>query len=177
LSDFSIGVGMAVLFRRLRPRDRLPEWVHSILQILLLTLLGYVVMHTGWSHTRMDIFTVLPLMVLVFTLAFDRGLVARALQTRLPQMLGEWSYAIYLGQTFWLLGIRFLEQRVYPAPDAMVLGTRFSSLIWWLEPLGLVIVCVLWGGLLAHVIEMPAAERLRRIFGRRLDPKSIPTPS
>jgi peptidoglycan/LPS O-acetylase OafA/YrhL len=120
---------------------------------------------------------VLPLMVLVFTLAFDRGLVARALQTRLPQMLGEWSYAIYLGQTVWLLGIRFLEQRVYPAPDAIVLGTRFSSLIWWLEPLGLVIVCVLWGGLLAHVIEMPAAERLRRIFGRRLDPKSIPTPS
>jgi len=177
LSDFSIGVGMAVLFRRLRPRDRLPEWVHSTLQILLLTLLGYVVMHTGWSHTRMDIFTVLPLMVLVFTLAFDRGLVARALQTRLPQMLGEWSYAIYLGQTVWLLGIRFLEQRVYPVPDAMVLGTRFSSLIWWLEPLGLVIVCVLWGGLLAHVIEMPAAERLRRIFGRRLDPKNIPTPS
>jgi peptidoglycan/LPS O-acetylase OafA/YrhL len=177
LSDFSIGVGMAVLFRRIKSRDRLPEWVHSLLQILLLTLLGYVVMHTGWSHTRMDIFTVLPLMLLVFALAFDRGLVARLLHMRLPQVMGEWSYAIYLGQTAWLLGIRFLEQRVYPAPDAIVLGTRFSGLIWWLEPLGLVIVCVLWGGLLAEFIELPVAARLRGWFGRRLDPQSIPTPS
>jgi peptidoglycan/LPS O-acetylase OafA/YrhL len=177
VSDFSIGVGMAVLFRRLKPRDRLPEWGHSVLQLLLLGLLGYIVLHTGWSHTRMDIFTVLPLMVLVFALAFDRGLVARALQTRLPQMLGEWSYAIYLGQTVWLLGIRFLEQRVYPAPDAIVLGMPFSSLIWWLEPLGLVTVCVLWGGLLAEFIELPVAARLRQRFGRRLDPQSIPTPS
>ena len=177
VSDFSIGVGMAVLFRRLKPRDRLPEWGHSVLQLLLLGLLGYIVLHTGWSHTRMDIFTVLPLMVLVFALAFDRGLVARALQTRLPQMLGEWSYAIYLGQTAWLLGIRFLEQRIYPAPDAIVLGMPFASLIWWLEPLGLVTVCVLWGGLLAEFIELPAATRLRQRFGRRLDPQSIPTPS
>ena len=177
LSDFSIGVGMAVLFRRLKPRDRLPEWGHSILQLLLLTLLIYVVMNTGWSHTRMDIFTVLPLIMLVFALAFDRGLVARALQTRLPQVMGEWSYAIYLGQTAWLLGIRFLEQRIYPAPDAMVLGTRFSSLVWWLEPTALVITCVLWGGLLAEFVELPVAARLRRRFGRRLDPQSIPTPS
>ncbi len=177
LSDFSIGVGMAVLFRRIKPRDRLPEWGHSILQLLLLGLLGYIVMNTGWSHTSMDIFTVLPLMALVFALAFDRGLVARALQTRLPQRLGEWSYAIYLGQTAWLLGIRFLEQRVYPAPETIVLGMPFSSLIWWLEPLALVITCVLWGGLLAEFIELPAAARLRERFGRRLDPQSIPTPS
>ncbi|HWM62248.1 MAG TPA: acyltransferase, partial [Rhizomicrobium sp.] len=61
LSDFSIGVGMAVLFRRMKPRDRMPEWLHSVLQLLLLALLAYVVMNTGWSHTRMDIFTVLPL--------------------------------------------------------------------------------------------------------------------
>jgi peptidoglycan/LPS O-acetylase OafA/YrhL len=177
LSDFSIGVGMAVLFRRLKPRDRMPEWVHSVLQLLLLGLLGYVVMNTGWSHTRLDIFTVLPLMGLVFALAFDRGLVARALQTRLPQVLGDWSYAVYMGQTTWLLAIRFFEQRLYPPPDAIVLGTRFSTLIWWLEPLCLVTVCVLWGGLLEHFIEMPAAAWLRHHFGRRLDPQSIPTPS
>ena len=151
--------------------------MHSVLQLLLLALLGYVVMNTGWSHTRMDIFTVLPLIALVFALAFDRGLIARVLQMRLPQLLGEWSYAIYLGQTAWLLAIRFFEQRLYPPPDAIVLGTRFSSLIWWLEPLFLVTVCVLWGGALAEFIELPVAARLRRAFGRRLDPQSIPTPS
>jgi peptidoglycan/LPS O-acetylase OafA/YrhL len=177
LSDFAVGVGMAVLFRRLKPRDRLPEWVHSVLQITLLSLLGYVVMHTGWSHTRMDIFTVLPLMVLVFVLAFDRGLIARALQMRLPQVLGEWSYAIYLGQTAWLLAIRFFEQRLYPAPDTVVLGTAFSDLIWWLEPSCLVTICVLWGGLLAEFIELPAAAALRDWLGRRLDRQSVPTPS
>jgi peptidoglycan/LPS O-acetylase OafA/YrhL len=177
LCDFAIGMGMAVLFRRLKPRDRAPEWVHSVLQILLLSLLVYVVMNTGWSHTRMDIFTVLPLMILVFALAFDRGIVARALHTKLPQRMGEWSYAVYLGQTAWLLAIRFFEQRLYPPPDAIVLGTRFADLIWWLEPLGLVIMCVLWGGLLAECIELPVAARLRRYFGRRLDPQSIPTPS
>ncbi|HEY0266799.1 MAG TPA: acyltransferase [Rhizomicrobium sp.] len=181
LSDFSVGVGLAVLFRRLRPRDRLPEWMHSLLQAMLLILLGYVIMHTGWSHTRMDIFTVLPLMALVFALAFDRGIVARLLQMRLPQRLGEWSYAVYLGQTAWLLAIRFLEQRFYPAPDAMVLGLRFSSLIWWLEPLCLVTICVLWGGVLAEYVELPAARALRNRLGTRkpdpLDPPSIPTPS
>ena len=177
LSDFAIGVGMAVLFRRLKPRDRLPAFVHSLIQLVLLGLLVYVTMTTGWSHTRMDIFTVLPLMMLVFALSFDRGLVAAALGTRLPQILGEWSYAIYLGQTTWLLAIRFFEQRLYPAPERVVLGQPFSSLIWWLEPLCLVIVCVLWGGLLAHFVEHPAASALRRTFGRRLDPQTIPTPS
>jgi len=143
----------------------------------LLSLLAYVVMNTGWSHTRMDIFTVLPLMALVFALAFDRGLVARALQTRLPQVMGEWSYAVYLGQTAWLLAIRFFEQRLYPPAGTLILGTPFSALIWWLEPLGLVIICVLWGGLLAECIELPVAAKLRKHFGRRLDPQSIPTPS
>jgi len=177
LSDFTVGVGLAVLFRRVKARDRLPDWVHSLLQVMLVALLGYIIMHTGWSHTRMDIFTVLPLMALVFALAFDRGIVARLLQMKLPQLMGEWSYAIYLGQTAWLLFIRFLEQRVYPAPETIVLGTRFSDLIWWLEPLGLVIVCTAWGALLAEKIESPVAAKLRAYFGRRLDPQSVPTPS
>lgn len=175
LSEFVIGMGMAVLFAAV-PR-RIPAWIHSLLQLLLLSCLAYSLTSTGWSHTSNDIFTVLPLMALVFALAFDRGVVAELLKTRLPQRMGEWSYAIYLGQTVWLLGIRFLEQRVYPAPDAIVLGTRFAALIWWLEPLALVIVCIGWGALLAHAVERPAAARLRNYFGRRLDPKSIPTPS
>ncbi|MDB5733471.1 MAG: hypothetical protein JWN16_108 [Alphaproteobacteria bacterium] len=177
LSDFTVGVGLAVLFRRVKARDRMPDWVHSVLQVTLLALLGYIIMHTGWSHTRYDIFTVLPLMALVFALAFDRGIVARGLQMKLPQLLGEWSYAIYLGQTAWLLFIRFLEQCVYPAPETIVLGLRFSDLIWWLEPLCLVIVCTAWGALLAERIELPLAAKLRARFGRRLDPQSVPTPN
>ena len=177
LCDFAVGVGMAVLFRRLKPRDQLPEWVHSVLQLILLALLGRVVMTTDCSHTLMDFFNEQPIMEMEFALAFDRGIVARGLQMRLPQVLGEWSYAVYLGQTTWLLAIRFFEQRLYPAPDAIVLGTRFSSLIWWLEPACLVTICVLWGGLLAEFIELPVAAAIRSRLGRRLDPRSVPTPS
>ena len=144
LSDFAVGVGLAVLFRRARTAS-IPAPVHSGLQAILLLLLGLAVYRTGWSHTHLDIFTVLPLMALVFALAFDRGFLAEALKTRLPQTLGVWSYAIYMGQTFWLQAIRVFEQRLYPPPDSMVLGTRFSSLIWWLEPSALILVCVVCG--------------------------------
>ncbi len=176
LADFTIGVGMAALFVRVQ-RARIPAWVHSVLQIFLVALLAYSVTYTGWSHTHADIFTVLPLIALVFALAFDKGIVARALMTRVPQHMGEWSYAIYLGQTAWLQAIRFFEQRLYPPPDTIVLGTRFADLIWWLEPLGLVVICVIWGAALAEWIEFPAAKALRGWFGRRLDPRGIPTPS
>ena len=50
--------------------------------------------------------------------------------------------------------MRFVEQRLYPPPDAIVLGMRFSDLIWWLEPLGAGDRSAsLWGGLLAEFIE------------------------
>jgi peptidoglycan/LPS O-acetylase OafA/YrhL len=173
LSDFTIGVGMAVLFRSLQGRE-FPDWIHSALQLTLLGLLAYAITHTGWSHNRLDIFTVLPIMALVFALAFDKGLVACALKSKLPQKLGEWSYAIYLGQTAWLLSIRLFEQRLYPAPDTLVAGFRFGDVIWWLEPLLLVAVCIVWGGLLAETIETPVAKALR---AKRLDASPAPASS
>src|SRR6201999_3628559 len=113
-----------------------------------------------------DIFTVLPIMAAVFVLAFDKGFLAEALKTRLAQTLGTWSYAVYIGQTVWLQAIRLFEQRLYPAPDSIVLGTRFSTLIWWLEPTALVVVCVAWGALLATFVEHPLAAWLRRRFDK-----------
>ena len=158
LADFSIGVGFAVLYRALKPRDRLPTIAHSAIQLCVLGALLYAVYDTGWAHTPMDIFTALPMMALVLALSFDRGAIADLLKLRLPQILGRWSYAVYLGQTFWLLTIRVFEQRLYPPPMTPLLGTTFLSLSWWAEPLGLVIACTLWGGLLANVIEHPAAR-------------------
>lgn len=176
ICDFAIGAGMAVLFVRARELQ-VPAWLHSAIQLVLLALLAYAIGRTGWSHTRNDIFTVAPILLLVLALAFDRGVLAEILKMRVPQLLGEWSYAIYLGQTTWLLLIRYFEQRLYPADDALVWGTRFSTMIWWLEPLALVLVCVAWGAVLAEGIELPVAARLRARLGRRLDPQSIPTPN
>ena len=176
LSDFAVGVGLAVLFRSARTAI-IPAFVHSGLQLILLGTLGLAIYDTGWSHTRLDIFTVLPIMALVFALAFDKGLLAEALKTRLPQMLGVWSYAIYMGQTVWLQAIRVFEQRLYPTPDTMVAGTRFSTLIWWLEPALLVLVCIGWGAALATGIEHPATAFLKRHFAAKLDRPLAATPS
>jgi peptidoglycan/LPS O-acetylase OafA/YrhL len=162
LSDFTVGVGMAVLFRAWKPRDTLPDWSHSLIQLAVVGALFYAIYNTGWSHTAKDIWTVLPMMALVLVLAFDRGIVADALKMKLPQLLGGWSYAIYIGQTFMLLLIRVFEQRLYPPPMTPVLGTTFISLSWWLEPLLLVICCIGWGALIATVIEHPAAAWLKR---------------
>jgi hypothetical protein len=67
-----------------------------------------------------------------------------------------------MGQTFWLQAIRIFEQRLYPPMDAQMLGMRFSSLIWWLEPVLLVLVCIGWGAFLAMFVEQPAAAALKR---------------
>ena len=165
LSDFSVGVGLAMLYRAWKPRDSLPDWVHSLIQLAVVLALFYAIYNTGWSHTVMDIWTVLPMMALVLALSFDRGIVADALKTRVPQLLGGWSYAIYIGQTFMLLIIRVFEQRVYPPPMTPILGTTFLSLSWWLEPLLLVICCIAWGALIATVVEHPAARYLKQRFG------------
>ena len=176
LAEFSVGAGLAVLFRSAGALAQLPASAHSLIQLGLLAWLWWAIYHTGWSHTRKDIWTVLPIMAAVFVLAFDNGFLAAALKTRVPQILGTWSYAVYIGQTVWLQVIRLFEQRLYPAPDTMVLGTRFSTVIWWLEPAALIVVCVAWGGVLATLVEHPVAAWLRRHFDK-LDRGSVTTPS
>lgn len=161
LVDFTIGVGLAVLFRHSGRLAALPAWMHGIAQALLLALLAYVFTQIGWSHTGNDLYMALTLQAFVFALAFDKGWLADLLKLRGPQMLGDWSYAVYLGQTFWLQYMRVIEFRFYPPPDAIVLGQRFSTLLWWLEPTLLILVCALWGGFLAKWVEKPAAKWLR----------------
>jgi len=160
IANFAIGVGMARLFREVR-QDRIPVWLHSALQVGLVAFLLFVFTNTGWSHTGRDILSALAVLLLIPALAFDKGVVADLLALRAPQALGEWSYGVYLGQTFWLHLIRVIEYRFHPPPDTLVLGVSFSSLIAWAEPLFLLAACTLWGALLAERIEKPAARWLR----------------
>jgi hypothetical protein len=66
-----------------------------------------------------------------------------------------------MGQTFWLQAVRYFEQRWFPPPDTMILGLRFSDVMWWLEPFLLMGVCIVWGALLAKFVEHPANRLLR----------------
>ena len=117
----------------------------------------------GWSHTPRDIYTVVPMFWLIYALSFDRGFVARFLQTRTLAKLGEWSFAIYIGQTAWLQLIRFFES-AYPSDDTLIFGIRFGDWMWWPEPFLLLAVCIVWGWLLCKYIEIPANRALRRYF-------------
>jgi peptidoglycan/LPS O-acetylase OafA/YrhL len=164
MSAFAVGVGLCVLHRETKQwGDALPEWAWSLAQAAVLVALGFGIFDNGWSHTPRDIYTVVPMLALVYVLAFDRGFAARFLQTRPLAKLGEWSYAIYMGQTAWLQLIRFFESG-YPSNDTLIFGLRFGDLIWWPEPFLLLAVCVAWGAFLCTYIEVPANRALRHFF-------------
>ncbi|HVP29334.1 MAG TPA: acyltransferase [Myxococcota bacterium] len=157
LADFGIGAGLAMLYRRWKPRaDAAPEWQHTLAQALAAALFLCAVYRTGWSHAPSDFWVVPPLMLLLLVVAFDRGLLARLLSTRPLRVLGEWSFAIYLGQTTWLQLLRFAEERLYPDPPA-----EWARAIHVAEPTALVVLCVLWGSLLYRLVERPATRLLR----------------
>lgn len=156
MAGFAIGVGLAMLYREAMARGwgDGPEGLYTLAQTAALLLLLDAIYRTAWAHKPADIWVALAMAGLIFTLAFDRGMLARALSTAPVLKLGEWSYAIYIGQTAWLQVLRYLEQRWYPNADPAVL--------WWTEPLGLLGVCVVWGALLATFVEIPANRLLRR---------------
>lgn len=164
LADFAVGVGLAMLYRHAKKAgvDRLPGWVFDAVQALALVYLLWAIYRTGWSHTTDDVWFATALFGLVFVLAFDRGFLASALSGRLPRKLGEWSFGIYMGQTFWLQALGYFEQRWYPSPNSLIFGTKFSTVMWVAEPCLLVAVCVAWGALLTYAVEHPANAWLRR---------------
>jgi peptidoglycan/LPS O-acetylase OafA/YrhL len=156
MACFAIGVGLAMLYREAMAHGfgSLPEGLYSLAQLAALLLLLDAIYRTQWAHKPADIYVALAMGIVIFTLAFDRGFLARALSTAPVLKLGEWSYAVYLGQTAWLQFIRYLEQRWYPNVS--------PSTIWWIEPFALLCVCLVWGILLATFIEKPANRWLRR---------------
>lgn len=166
MAAFAVGVGFAVAFHRVRERaNALPEWVFTLAQFSVLACLFLALYNTGWSHQRSDVYTALPAIALVFVLAFDRGIVARALASPVFLTLGEWSYAIYIGQTPLLQFLRHAQLHLYPQPGDVVLGRSWESWapVWhWLEPALLVIAAIAWGALLHTAIERPANALLRR---------------
>ncbi len=168
MAAFAVGVGMATLHAEMRAREiGIPDIGCTALQLVVLAWLLYGIYETGWSHRPADIYTALPIMALVFVLAFDRGILAEALKMRVPLALGEWSYAIYIGQTALLQFLRHAQMHLYPAPTAIVFGRPWAAWepVWhWLEPALLVLVAVAWGWLIFSVVERPANTALRRLF-------------
>ena len=156
MADFAIGVGLAMLFRAACSRGlgEMPESAFTAAQIAVAAIFLIAIYNSGWSHGPSDFWVVPPMTALILTISFDRGILARALQTKPLLLLGEWSFAIYMGQTTWLMMLRFAEQRLYPGAA----GTNWLHIV---EPIGLVIACTLWGWLLYALVEHPANAAIR----------------
>jgi peptidoglycan/LPS O-acetylase OafA/YrhL len=157
MADFAIGVGIAIVYRELKTRgDALSSHWHSLAQVLAFAALLYAIYNTGWSHTVRDYWLLPPMMTIILLLAFDRGVIARVFQSAPLRLLGEWSFAIYMGQTTFLQLLRVAEQRVYPNP-----APQWAHAIHLIEPTVLLILCVAWGALLYYIVERPANAWLR----------------
>jgi peptidoglycan/LPS O-acetylase OafA/YrhL len=157
IGDFAVGVGLAILYRGVKSRtDVLPDYGMSLVQLLAFVLFIYAVYATGWAHSLRDYWVVPPLFAIIFVLAFDRGVVARVFQSAPLRLLGEWSFAIYMGQTTFLQLLRVAEQRLYPHP-----APNWTHAIHIIEPCVLLIVCIVWAALLYYAIERPANAWLR----------------
>jgi peptidoglycan/LPS O-acetylase OafA/YrhL len=159
MAGFAIGAGMAMLFRT-APAKRLAgiaEWKHSVLQGALLLFVFWAIYYSGPDRSRADLWTALALDSLILALAFDRGFLARFLAHPVLCKLGEWSFAIYLGQMFCLQMEHHME-KYHLLPGATM---------YWLAPLVVLLACIAWGALLARFVEQPASVFLKRILAPR----------
>lgn len=179
MAAFGMGVGFAVLHARALEHGaaNLPDYVFSLAQAAVLAWLIYAIYNTGWSHRPSDITTALAVIALVFALSFDRGFLAKAFAIPPLLMLGEWSYAIYIGQTPVLQLLRHAQMHLYPSPGDIVFGRTWAAWqpLWhWLEPALLVPACVIWGAILYTIVERPANAWLKRLGTRapRVQPAS-----
>ena len=171
MAAFGTGVGFAVLHAKARELGvaNWPHYVFSLAQAAVLGWLVYAIYNTGWSHRPSDIYTALAVIALVFVLSFDRGFLAKVFAISPLLLLGEWSYAIYIGQTPLLQLLRHAQLHLYPAASDIVFGRPWAGWqpLWhWLEPALLVLAAVAWGALLYAVIEKPVSTWLKRLGAR-----------
>jgi peptidoglycan/LPS O-acetylase OafA/YrhL len=146
LPEFIVGMVLGLAFLRA------PEWRYSG-QISVGALLSAIVVlclpWAGWASAA-----VIPFAILIMSLAYQRGPVARMLSNRIVILLGSASYAVYLLQLPTRIYTRLLFSKLPHAPH---------ELDAFLSPCFLLILSVLvflfW--------EEPARKFLRKSLGLR----------
>jgi peptidoglycan/LPS O-acetylase OafA/YrhL len=161
MAGFAVGAGMAVVYRGLK---RIDIHLVNVLQVGVLAGLIFSIYFGGERHTGNDVVVAAWMMALIFVLALDKGVVARAFQTAALTRLGEWSYAIYLVQFPLLQALRTIRQ--YYPPEFRVLG-EYSGAVQWAEAGVLLAAAIGLGAALTIFIERPAHARLRRLITAR----------
>ena len=166
MSAFAAGVGMCVLYGKTKAfADALPEIAISVIAgSPCCSGWGFGIFDNGWSHTPRDIYTVVPMLSLVYALSFDRGF-ARALRCR-PGRCSSSANGPMRSISARRRGCSSsaFSSSAYPPDDTLIFGIRFADRIWWPEPFLLLLVCIAWGALLCNAIEIPANRALRQFF-------------
>src|SRR5215469_6450352 len=147
LAEFAIGLSLGALFVTIRERPA-AAWPARVCTVVQLGALGAIVAAYIWSgpaRTSGDLLVALPIVVLPFVLAFDRGLVAELLQASWLRMLGEWAFAVYMVHHGVLYALH--EGGLLASP-----GLGFA--------VG-VASCIVVGGLACRFIERPLGEAMR----------------
>jgi peptidoglycan/LPS O-acetylase OafA/YrhL len=112
-----------------------------------------------WCIPNADVPTVAAFVILVPVLAFQRGIVAQWLGLRVPHVLGEWSYAIYLVHPF--VGMLIL-------PAAAYLGRHHPGHgAWSIAAVAALPVALILSGIAHHAFEKPARLWLRHALAPR----------
>lgn len=166
IADFAVGCALAMFYREAirNGAQKIPTWIFSLAQLLSLSLIIWAFYGIRWAHGPKDVWIAGTLFLLIFALAFDRGFLASLFKTAPFRKLGEWSYAIYMGQILWLQLFRYFSQRVYPPGETHAFGFAVGDLLWRFEPWVLLTLCVLWGALLYYGVEVPATKALKKLF-------------
>ncbi|HMB33282.1 MAG TPA: acyltransferase [Methylomirabilota bacterium] len=147
LAEFAIGLSLGALFVTIRERPA-AAWPARVCTVVQLGALGAIVAAYIWSgpaRTSGDLLVALPIVVLPFVLAFDRGLVAELLQASWLGMLGEWAFAVYMVHH----GV------LYALHEGGLLASA------GLDFAGGVASCIVVGGLACRFIERPLGEAMR----------------
>jgi peptidoglycan/LPS O-acetylase OafA/YrhL len=112
---------------------------------------------SGPARTPLDLVIAVPIFALIFLLAFDKGLIARALHAPGLMKLGEWSFAIYMVH---YIAMYFLPSFGLPERP-------------WQAFIGGLAASIATGALAWRFVERPLGEAMRRrllsAWGRRRD--------
>jgi peptidoglycan/LPS O-acetylase OafA/YrhL len=166
LPDFTAGMTLGILFVRSDLGTRLPfnrfrAPTFDVAIIALVACLAAVIIgfhHFGVQSDVIDTFAplVLPVLAaLIFLLAFQRGLIARALSLPIAVWLGEISYGVYiLHEPMWGPLSGFAKQALQMQPGNVVLIPVYFVLV------------IAVAGLSFKYLEGPTRRAIRRRWGR-----------
>jgi peptidoglycan/LPS O-acetylase OafA/YrhL len=179
------GFFLGMLVYRLHQTRNAPIPRASLLEVS--AVVGVVFFVTFFGKSMLALAAPLIFAIVVYIFAFEAGILSRALKTRPLELLGRWSYSVYLGHYLLLLlfvaALRSL-QKIFgmplPAAEPLSLGNLYVADLLCLTYAALVIAIssrtFLW-------IEEPWRRRFNgwadilRPLRRSTPPTGIPRPS